>query len=172
VVRHQTIDWLRARHGRERVPVAVQSLPPLERRIVELVFVKRHNHVEAYELVRAREGAALSFREYLVALRSVYQAVGAGYLRTAEAELAQSLLAGEPAVESEDEAARRGQLVQRVLAELPPGDRVLLQLYVMEGMAADAVARWIPMPRRPTTGRTGSWTCPAQAQKAPRARDR
>jgi len=146
VVRHLAIDWLRARDGRERVPAAARTLSPLERQILELVFLKRHSHVEAYELLRTREGSALSFREYLRALRGVYQSVGAGYSRTRDAAVTHSLVEAEPAVLDEEEAAWRSRLVQQVLADLPPDDRVVLQLYVIEGMAADAVARVAGLP--------------------------
>lgn len=146
VVRHQAIDWLRARDGRERLPAAAQSLPQLERRILELVFFQRRSHTEAYELARARDRPGLTFRDFLTALRAVYQAVGTGYFRDPETELAHSMAGAEPPPMSEEEAAGRSRLVQEILASLPGADRVLLQLYVVEGMPASAVAKVTGLP--------------------------
>jgi RNA polymerase sigma factor (sigma-70 family) len=146
VVRHRTIDWLRARGGRARAPAVAQALPELERRILELVFLQRNSHTEAYELIRTRDRPGLTFRDYLVALRSVYQAVGAGFFRDPEAELAHSVAAADPPAVSEEEAAGRSRLVQEILATLPEADRVLLQLYVVEGMSAAAVAKVTGLP--------------------------
>jgi len=146
VIRHRTIDWLRARDGRERVPAVARSLPQLERRILELVFLQRRSHNEAYELVRTRDLPGLAFRDFLAALRAVYQAVGAGYFRDPETELAHSLTAAEAPAVYEEEAAGRSRLVQEILATLPEADRVLLQLYVVEGMAATAVAKVTGLP--------------------------
>jgi RNA polymerase sigma factor (sigma-70 family) len=146
VIRHLTIDWLRARDGRERTPAVAQSLPQLERRILELVFLQRYSHNQAYELVRSRDQPGLAFRDFLVALRAVYQAVGAGFFRDPETELAHSQAASEPPAVSEEEAAGRSRLVQQILASLPEADRVLLQLYVVEGMPAAAVAKVVDLP--------------------------
>src|SRR2546422_603972 len=48
------------------------------RLIFEHVFLDQRSHVEAYELIRAREAPALSFREFLEELRATYRAVTDG----------------------------------------------------------------------------------------------
>src|SRR2546427_8538567 len=53
VVRHLTVDWFRHRDGRQRLSVLARGLPPLRRRIFELVFRDQHSHIEAYELIHA-----------------------------------------------------------------------------------------------------------------------
>lgn len=146
VVRHRAIDWLRARDGRERTPAAAQALPQLERRILELVFLQRNSHTEAYELVRTRDRPGLTFRDFLAALRAVYRVVGTGFFRDPETELAHRLAEAEPPAVPEEEAAERSRLVQEILATLPAADRVLLQLYVVEGMPAAAVAKVAGLP--------------------------
>jgi DNA-directed RNA polymerase specialized sigma24 family protein len=77
VVRHTTVDWFRARDGRRRLSTAAEKLPPLRRRIFELVFQDRRSHVEAYELIRSREGPALSFRVFQSELHT-YRAITTG----------------------------------------------------------------------------------------------
>ena len=70
VFRRLAIDWLRSHKGRQAIPVAVGVLPPLHQRIFELVVMRRSGHAEGYEILRAGPFPALTFREYLVALRS------------------------------------------------------------------------------------------------------
>lgn len=78
VVRHLTIDWFRHRDGRRRLSVVADGLPPLQRTIFEHVFLERRSHVEAFELLRARDAPNLTFGEYLVQLRATYRAVSDG----------------------------------------------------------------------------------------------
>jgi RNA polymerase sigma factor (sigma-70 family) len=65
VVRHLTVDWFRHRDGRRRLSVVAEGLPLLRRRIFEHVFLDQRSHIEAYELIHAREAPALSFKEFL-----------------------------------------------------------------------------------------------------------
>ena len=75
VVRHLTIDWFRQRDGRRRLPAIADSLPALQRRIFECVFLEGRSHVETFELIRAREAPTMTFRTFQAELRAVYQAV-------------------------------------------------------------------------------------------------
>ena len=74
VVRHLTIDWFRHRDGRRRLSTLAERLPPLRRRIFELVFFERRSSVEAYELLRAREAPDLPFGRFLSELRETHRA--------------------------------------------------------------------------------------------------
>src|SRR2546426_3621025 len=74
VVRHLTVDWFRHRDGRRRLSVVAEGLPPLRRRIFEHVFLDQRRHIEAYELIHAREAPTLSFKEFLGELRATYSA--------------------------------------------------------------------------------------------------
>src|SRR3989440_11685299 len=74
VVRHLTIDWFRHRDGRRRLSALAEGLPPLRRRIFEHVFLDGRSHIEAYELMHAREAPTLTFREFLSELRATYHA--------------------------------------------------------------------------------------------------
>src|SRR5438046_7924318 len=75
VVRHLTVDWFRHRDGRRRLSVVAEALPPLRRRIFEHVFLEQRSHIEAYELIHAREAPALSFREFLGEVRAPDSAI-------------------------------------------------------------------------------------------------
>ena len=145
VVRHLAIDWFRHRDGRRRLTTATLALPPLERRIFELVFLDRQGHVEAYEIIRTGEAPTLGFREYLAALRATYRSVGSGrYPGLArEVPLPPPEDADPP---DEEEAGHRREHLEMVLKTLSPEDRTALRLYVVEGMAADAVARVLGLP--------------------------
>jgi len=153
VVRHLTVDWFRHRDGRRRLSVVAESLPPLRRRIFELVFLDHRSHVEAYELVRARETPGLTFREFLVELRATYQAVTAGRQGQVLRDLA-------PAVDSPDalsfaveaagpdaaDVAEQSRLIERALDVLGAEDRLLVELYVVEELPAETVAKVLGLP--------------------------
>lgn len=65
VVHNLTIDWFRHRDGRPRLAAIAATLPRLQQRIFEYVFVQQRSHVEAYELLCSRDGASLSFGDFL-----------------------------------------------------------------------------------------------------------
>ena len=147
VVRHITIDWFRERDGRRRLTAAAEKLPALRRRIFELVFQDHRSHVEAYELIRAREAPALSFREFQSELRATYRAVTDGRRGNVLRELGTP-----PPVEVEadppadpDNPVSRAEL-DKALACLSAEDRVAVQLYVLEDLPAEAVAKVLGLP--------------------------
>jgi RNA polymerase sigma factor (sigma-70 family) len=147
VVRHLTIDWFRHRDGRRRISAVAERLPPLQRCIFEHVFVARRSHVEAYELIRASESPALSFRQFLAELRQTYTAVTDGRRGRLLAELGTPAANGsEPEAPSVEEESEHGELLEEALSDLDAGDRVALELYVVEGMPAADVARVVGLP--------------------------
>lgn len=147
VVRNLTVDWLRRRDGRRRMPALAEGLPPLQRMIFRHVFLDARSHAEAYELIRSRESPTLTFRDFLVELRSVY--------RTVTRERHGALLPGLvqipiPETESmewgQGDLAERSAVLEQALGSLGPQDRVVVELYVMEGMSAEEVARIVRLP--------------------------
>ena len=151
VVHNLTIDWFRHRDGRPRLSALAAALPPLQQRIFEYVFLEQRSHVETYELVRSRDGAALSFGEFLKELGETYRATSGGKSWRVVAELAIPPPAAspdppdDPAVLSEQKA-----LLTRALDSLPPDDRLAVQLYVVDDMPADQVARALGYPNTKT----------------------
>jgi RNA polymerase sigma factor (sigma-70 family) len=147
VVRHLTIDWFRHRDGRRRLSKVAEGLPALRRRIFEHVFLDQRSHVEAYELIRARELPALSFREFLAELRATYRAVTDGRRGRLLRELGPAPAAPPPAAASEPigptatDAAEQSQIVERALSTLGPEDRLIVELYVLEELPAETVAK-------------------------------
>jgi RNA polymerase sigma factor (sigma-70 family) len=147
VVRHLTVDWFRQRDGRRRLPAVAEGLPPLQRRIFEHVFLAGRSHVEAFELIRAREAPTMTFRAFLAELRAVYKAVTKGRRGMLLPELTQA-----PPPESDaeapasDESAEWTALVEQGLASLGPEDRVAVELFVLEELPAGDVARIVGLP--------------------------
>jgi RNA polymerase sigma factor (sigma-70 family) len=151
VVRNLTVDWFRHRDGRRRLSAAAENLPPLRRRIFELVFLDQHSHVAAYELIRSREAAALSYREFLVELRATYRTVTDGRRGQVLRDLgpmprAPEAVAAEPVAPTAIDAAEQGQLIERALGALGPEDRVIVELFVLEELSAEAVAKVLGLP--------------------------
>lgn len=146
VVHNLTIDWFRHRDGRPRLSTIASALPTLQQRIFEYVFLQQRSHVEAYELVCARDGATLSFGEFLKVLGATYAATTAGRRGRLAAELAippppSPDPPGDPAV-----AAEQRTILARVLDALPSEDRLAVQLYVVDEVPAEQVARALGYP--------------------------
>lgn len=145
VVRHLTVDWFRHRDGRRRLSTVAEGLPPLRRRIFELVFLGRHTHIEAYELIRSRDVPALTFREFLTELRATYQSVATGRRGQLLRDLAPAPDALENVVDPSGpdplSIAEQGGLIEQALTLLSPDDRMLLELYVIEHVPAETVAK-------------------------------
>src|SRR5206468_3091637 len=124
VVRHLTVDWFRHRDGRRRLSVVAEALPLLQRRIFEYVFLDQRSHIEAYELIHAREAPALSFKEFLGELRATYSAVTDGRRGRVLGELG-----GTPPTEEASAASSPGDvadtraLLEHALGALSAEDR-------------------------------------------------
>jgi len=153
VVYNLTIDWFRHRDGRPRLSALAASLPPLRRRIFEYVFLEQRSHVETYELLRSRENPRLTFGEFLEELRATYRATTAGRNGRLVAELAiPAPLAATPDPAGDDPAVRAEQraILGAALASLPADDRLAVQLYVVDEMPAEQVARALGYPNAKT----------------------
>jgi DNA-directed RNA polymerase specialized sigma24 family protein len=144
VVRNLTVDWFRHRDGRHRLSVAASTLPPLQRRIFQLVFLDQRSHVETYELIRAGEAPTLSFPKFLVELRATYAALSKGKRGQVLRDLVKvpSLSGDEHLAQgSELEHDERRRWLEQALAALPSEDQVAIQLYLIEELPAEQVAR-------------------------------
>ncbi|HUF27869.1 MAG TPA: sigma-70 family RNA polymerase sigma factor [Gemmatimonadaceae bacterium] len=145
VVRHLTIDWIRHRDGRRRLSAVAEGMPPLRRRIFELVFEERCSHVQAYETIRARDGPAMSFQEFLRELRATYETVA----QRRRGHILRDLVPPPPEVVTEpgeDIDPRAALEMEEALGTLDAEDRLVLQLYVVDEVSAAAVARIAGLP--------------------------
>ena len=146
VVRHLTIDWFRHRDGRRRLSAVAAELPPLRRRIFEHVFLHKRNHVETYELMRSADCIDLPFGQFLAEVRGTYRAVADGR----RGRILRDLVGPLPPVqgtENENERAdERREELEHALSILTPEERVAVQLYVVEEMPAESVAKVIGWP--------------------------
>jgi DNA-directed RNA polymerase specialized sigma24 family protein len=141
VVHRLTIDWFRHREGRRRLSELATRLPPLQRRIFELVFLEQHSHVAAYEQLRSSDAPALPYRDYVVELRATYHAVGAGRRGGVMRALGGVAPAEEAVTAPPDPSPERSALLDGALASLDVEDRLLLRLYVEEELPAADIAR-------------------------------
>lgn len=147
VVRNLTVDWFRSRDGRRRVSAVADGLPPVGRRIFELVFLDHKSHLEAYELIRASEAPTLTFHEFHAELRATYRAITAGRKGQILRELGipPSQEAGDTQQGPKDAPSAAIELEQ-ALTCLSPEDRVAVELYVVQELSADAVAKIVGLP--------------------------
>jgi RNA polymerase sigma factor (sigma-70 family) len=143
VVYNLAIDWIRHRDGRERISTVAASLPPIQQRIFEHIFVGGHSHVEAYELLRSRDLPQLTFSDFLKELGATYRAAGATKRGRLTTELAAEVPDQAPDEPELDPAMLRERAVvlNEALRSLPDEDRLAVQMYVVDKVPAVEVAR-------------------------------
>jgi len=146
VVRNLTVDWFRHRDGRRRLSKAAAELPPLRRQIFESVFLNKRSHVEAYELIKTGAGLELSFGQFLAEVSATYRAVADGRRGSILRELGGPV---PPTDDTDDEtatASERREELEAALSSLSAEERVAVELYVVEEMPAEAVAKIVGWP--------------------------
>ncbi|MGD8867849.1 MAG: sigma factor-like helix-turn-helix DNA-binding protein [Gemmatimonadales bacterium] len=157
VVRNLVIDWFRHRDGRKRLSKLARELPPAQREAFQMVYVNGLSPGEAYELLRTQSGLEGSFGEFLNDLANAQRALAVkrpgallselgGHRRRPQIEEIKSSLEDETNSPSEtlDQRLLQNELLARLgpaLAALSAEDRLALQLYVVEGLPAEDVAR-------------------------------
>lgn len=146
VVRHLTVDWFRHRDGRRRLSTLAVELPPLRRRIFEHVFLHKRSHVETYELIRSAERMDLSFGQFLVEVSATYRAVAAGRRGRILRELGGATPPEDDAEDETGTVCERREELAHALSSLTAEERVAVELYVVEEMPAEAVAKVVGWP--------------------------
>ena len=146
VVRHLTVDWFRHRDGRRRLSSVATELPPLRRRIFEHVFLHKRSHVEAYELMRGTDCGELSFGQFLVEVSATYRTVADGRRGRILRELGGSVPPVAEVEEPNDTADERREALEYALGGLSPEEQVAVQMYVVEEIPAESVAKVIGWP--------------------------
>jgi RNA polymerase sigma factor (sigma-70 family) len=151
VVRHLAVDWFRHRDGRRRLSAVAEGLPPLRRRIFEHVFLDQRSHIEAYELIRGADAPTLTFREFLAELRSTYQAVSTGRRGQILRDLAPvseaiENLPADPVGPSATGVRELSGMMERALNALATDDRLIVELYFVEELPADTLAKVLGLP--------------------------
>jgi len=148
VVHHQTIDWVRQREGRRRVRPP-PGLSSLQQQIFEHVFDERRSHVEAYELIRQGAPSDITFAAFIREVTNTYRAV-----ERARGKAAMHYFVGPPIISQQiDEtpedaaiAAESQSQLMSVLDILAPDERLAVQLFVVDEVSADRVARIVGWP--------------------------
>jgi RNA polymerase sigma factor (sigma-70 family) len=146
VVRHLAIDWFRHRDGRRRMSTLANDLPPLQRRIFELVFVDKNTHLATYELLGA-ESLGLSFGDFLRELAATYRSVTTrrhGHLLR-ELGSPPPLEASESGIDQQS-SREMSEAIATAMEALEPEDRSAIELYVIDELPAPDVARILGLP--------------------------
>ena len=147
VVRHLTIDWFRHRDGRRHLSLIAEALPPLRGRIFELVYLDRHPHVEAYELICTSLAPELTFTQFLAELRMTHETVTTGhYGHVVRAMTAQSPDTERVQAPSSGETAERRAVLEDAVHSLDTSERRAVDLYVVEERPAATVATMLGLP--------------------------
>ena len=146
VVRNLTVDWFRHRDGRRRLSTVAAELPPLRRRIFEHVFLHKRSHVETYELMRGTDCADLPFGQFLVEVSATYRAVADGRRGRILRELGGSVPPVPETAEANDTVDERREELEYALGSLSPEERVAVELYIVEEMPAESVAKVVGWP--------------------------
>ena len=148
VVHHQTIDWVRHREGRHRVR-APAGLSSLQQQIFQHVFDERRPHVEAYELMKQRGTSDIPFAAFMKEVGETYRVV-----ERIRGKAAMHYFAGPPIISEQIDATEeeaviaaesRGHLMS-ALEILEPDERLAVQLFVVDEVSADRVARIVGWP--------------------------
>ena len=145
VVRNLTVDWLRRRNGRPRRAVPA-GLSPLQHRIYQQVFVEGQSHEACFQRLRLSEVPPTSSHEFAEALIGTYRVVAAAGRDAGPAAPGVGLA---PAAESPEQnllAAAAARHLDAILALLDPSDRLAIQLFVVDELAAADVARIVGWP--------------------------
>jgi RNA polymerase sigma factor (sigma-70 family) len=152
VVRHRVIDWMRQRALRSR-PRFHGSFSRLQQQIFEFVFIQHRSHVETYELLCATSEPALSFGAFLRELRATYRAVDASGRFAREIAAPVPLSEGETLFDAASEEVADPAVIvdtrlriKNALSSLEPDDRLAVEMFVVYGMPAAAVARVLQWP--------------------------
>jgi RNA polymerase sigma factor (sigma-70 family) len=149
VVRNQTVDWLRRTEGR-RGAVVPEHLSPLRRAIYRALCVDHCSPTEAYELIRARTGFALSFAEFLRETRETHAAApcpkSAASPHPTLVRLSEDSATSAPSGFDPGEAAELAARVADALATQPADVRLAVELLVIERVSAADVARVVGWP--------------------------
>ena len=145
VVRNQAVDWLRHRDGRRRTHVP-STLSPIQKQIFEHL-TNGLSHVEAYEMICARNASSMPFGAFLKEVRRTYQSLGASRLMIAPGQIVTTPLDDIP-FPNEDLILIPDSIerIDRVLETLPPDERLAVTLFVVDGMSATEVARTVGWP--------------------------
>ncbi len=143
VVRNRTVDWFRHRDGRPRHRMPA-NLTMLQQRIYHSVFIDGSSHEECFHRLQLAASPPVSTHEFSEALRTTYRLAGQRGGARAAGDAPAPTSAGTP--EQQTLAADAGHRVTRLLEVLDPADRLAVQLFVVDELAAAEVARIVGWP--------------------------
>ena len=158
VVKHLSVSWAWSVDGRRRLFKSIAELPARERRVFELYFWNGLAPSEVHERMRAEEQSDIRLVEVLDALEVVFGHLSENQTWRLMSQLMRNRqavpIAGKgpevrsafepPDVEADPEEAllqrERSETVAGALAELPPRERLIVQLRFEEALTLGEVA--------------------------------
>jgi DNA-directed RNA polymerase specialized sigma24 family protein len=128
---------------------APAGLSPAQEKIFRHVFDERRSHIEAYELIRQRDEPELTFPDFLKRVAETYRAV-----ERARGKAATHYFAGPPIVSNQMPATAEDELIatesserlSSVLEILAEDERLAVQLFIIDELPAERVARVLGWP--------------------------
>ena len=148
VVHHQAIDWVRQRDGRHRVRPP-PGLSALQQQIFQYVFDERRSHVEAYEMIRQRSTSDLAFGPFVREIALTYRTIEQKRGKAATHYFAGPPIFSEQTEATAEEALIAGETGRRLVTALeilPADERLAVQLFVIDELPAERVARAVGWP--------------------------
>ena len=146
VVRNLVVDWLRKVEGRQHHTIP-SGLSGLQREIYTALCLGGHSPAEAFELVRARTGFAMSFSEFLKEIRLVRQSHPCpGTVPSRRPEPLPLLPQIAIPVADSAERAEQARRLAAALATQPADVQLAVQLFVVDELPAMEVARIVGWP--------------------------
>ncbi|HEX6643729.1 MAG TPA: sigma-70 family RNA polymerase sigma factor [Gemmatimonadales bacterium] len=139
VVRHLTVDWLRHRDGRpsRRIPA---ELSPIQQQIYERVFLEGRSHRECFHLL-AGDGFTVSERDFAAELAATYRQHPHAPRRQDQSRRTVLLSDDLPAPGGRAMEPDLRERLASLLGRLSVEDRLAVQLFVVDELAAADVAR-------------------------------
>jgi len=124
-------------------------LSSLQQQIFQRVFDERRSHVEAYELIRQGAVSDMTFAAFIREVTNTYRVV-----ERVRGKVAMHYFAGPPIIsqqidETPEDAAVAAESQSQLVAALEiltPDERLAVQLFVVDEVSADRVARIVGWP--------------------------
>ena len=148
VVHHIAIDWVRRRDGRRRVS-APRGLTSIQQSIFDAVVVEKNSYAEAYEIIVQKSGSRISFGAFLKHVTATFDSLERSSGRTVSKYFPgppSPLEQDEPSPETRVQMAESADMLRNALVHLSADEQLAVQLFVVEELPAEAVARAVGWP--------------------------
>jgi DNA-directed RNA polymerase specialized sigma24 family protein len=157
VVRRMLVDWVRADQGRKRLFGSLKALSPVDQRVFELYYWRRHTPAEMASLILDDAGRGIGISAVFASLERVERALterqradlitlaarnhDAVGLEDEEGEPVIALVSSAPGPEAAIIAAQDQHALDVALATLDAEDRVIICMRFLDGLTLPEIKR-------------------------------